>query len=113
IRAKLGEGRAADVLAAGKTLSLDQVVAEARALAAEVATETPGAAPIPRRPFGLSPRELEVLGLIAARPANPEIAAAPGISARTATTHAAHILNKLGLSSRAELIAFAHNEGLA
>ena len=35
------------------------------------------------------------------------------ISPRTASTHAAHILGKLGLATRAELIAFAHRQGLA
>jgi DNA-binding CsgD family transcriptional regulator len=35
------------------------------------------------------------------------------ISPRTVSTHAAHILSKLGLATRAELIAFAHGAGLA
>jgi DNA-binding CsgD family transcriptional regulator len=63
--------------------------------------------------FGLSLREREVLRLIAAGHSNAEIAQALFISPRTASTHAAHILSKLGLTTRAELIAFAHREGLA
>jgi DNA-binding CsgD family transcriptional regulator len=61
----------------------------------------------------LSPREQEVLRLIAAGHSNAQIATTLFVSPRTASTHAAHILAKLGLSSRAELIAFAHNQGLA
>ncbi len=60
----------------------------------------------------MSVREYEVLRLIAAGRSNAEIAAALFISPRTATTHATNILNKLGLSSRAEVIAFAYREGL-
>ena len=63
--------------------------------------------------FGLSPREREVLRLIAAGHSNAEIAQMLFISPRTASTHAAHILSKLGLTTRAELIAFAHRQGLA
>jgi DNA-binding NarL/FixJ family response regulator len=61
----------------------------------------------------LTYREQEVLRLIAAGRTNAEIAQALFISPRTASTHASHILNKLGLESRAELIAFAHREGFA
>jgi len=63
--------------------------------------------------FGLSAREREVLRLIAAGHSNAEIAQTLFISPRTASTHAAHILSKLSLGTRAELIAFAHLQGLA
>ena len=68
----------------------------------------------PRAATGeLSQRELQVVRLVAAGLSNAEIAARLFISPRTVTTHAAHVLNKLGLASRAELIAFAHRHGLA
>jgi DNA-binding NarL/FixJ family response regulator len=54
-----------------------------------------------------------VLQLVAAGRTNAEIAQALSIAQRTVTTHASHILNKVGLESRGELIAFAHREGLA
>jgi DNA-binding CsgD family transcriptional regulator len=64
-------------------------------------------------PFLLTERERQVLCLIARGQSNTEIAHALYISPRTASTHAAHILAKIGLESRSELIAFAHNQGLA
>ncbi len=54
-----------------------------------------------------------MLRLVAAGRSNAEVAAALCISRRTATPHASHLLSKLGLATRAELIAFAHREGLA
>ncbi|MCC7022022.1 MAG: helix-turn-helix transcriptional regulator [Thermomicrobiales bacterium] len=62
--------------------------------------------------IGLTGRELEVLRLIAAGRSNAEIAEALFISPRTASTHAANILAKCGLATRAELIAFAHHHSL-
>jgi DNA-binding CsgD family transcriptional regulator len=57
---------------------------------------------------GLSLREGVVLRLIAAGHSNADIAQTLYISPRTASTQAARILAKLGLSTRSELIAFAH-----
>ncbi len=66
----------------------------------------------PATRYGLSSREIQVLRLIAAGRSNQEIAAALFISHRTATTHASHVLQKLNLGSRAEVIAFAFREHL-
>ena len=60
----------------------------------------------------LSDREREVLRLLALGHTNQEIAKVLYISVRTAETHRAHIMQKLGLSSRAELVRFALSEGL-
>jgi len=60
----------------------------------------------------LSDREREVLRLLALGHTNQEIAKVLFISVRTAETHRAHILQKLGLSSRAELVRYALDEGL-
>ena len=60
----------------------------------------------------LSEREREVLRLLALGHTNQEIAKALFISVRTAETHRAHIMQKLGLSSRAELVRYALAEGL-
>jgi predicted ATPase/DNA-binding CsgD family transcriptional regulator len=64
-------------------------------------------------PSLLTEREREVLRLIATGRSNADVAKELFISPRTVSTHAAHILAKIGLSSRAELIAFAHGQGLA
>ena len=55
----------------------------------------------------LSEREHEVLRLLALGHTNQEIAKALYISVRTAETHRAHIMRKLGLASRAELVRYA------
>ena len=60
----------------------------------------------------LSDREREVLGLLALGHTNHEIAQQLFISVRTAETHRAHIMQKLRLQSRAELVRYAIAEGL-
>jgi two-component system, NarL family, response regulator NreC len=64
------------------------------------------------QPGGLSEREAEVLTLIALGHTNVEIAAKLFLSVRTIETHRAHIQNKLRLSSRAELVRYAIDQGL-
>jgi two-component system, NarL family, response regulator NreC len=60
----------------------------------------------------LSDREREVLRLLALGHTNQEIARQLYISVRTAETHRAHIMQKLGLTSRAELVRYAMSRGL-
>jgi two-component system response regulator NreC len=60
----------------------------------------------------LSDREREVLRLLALGHTNQEIATMLYISVRTAETHRAHIMQKLGLSSRAELVRHALDHSL-
>lgn len=63
-------------------------------------------------PDDLTPREVEVLGLIALGYMNPEIADRLVLSVRTVETHRANIQRKTGLSTRAELVAYAMENGL-
>jgi DNA-binding NarL/FixJ family response regulator len=60
----------------------------------------------------LSEREREVLRLLALGHANHEIANQLYISVRTVETHRAHILQKLRLSTRADLVRYAIAQGL-
>lgn len=60
----------------------------------------------------LSDREREVLRLLALGHTNQEIAKMLYISVRTAETHRSHIMRKLGLNTRAELVRYALAEGL-
>jgi two-component system response regulator NreC len=60
----------------------------------------------------LSDREGEVMRLLALGHTNQEIAKQLYISVRTAETHRAHIMQKLRLSSRAELVRYALDRGL-
>ncbi len=58
--------------------------------------------------FGLTPREAEVLALVARGYTNREIAATLVISVKTASVHVSHILRKLGAPNRREAAAVAH-----
>jgi two-component system, NarL family, response regulator NreC len=60
----------------------------------------------------LSDREREVLTLLAQGHTNQEIAAQLYISVRTAETHRAHIMQKLGFSTRSELVRYAIDQGM-
>lgn len=60
----------------------------------------------------LSEREVEVLRLLALGYTNREIAKMLEISVRTAETHRAHIMQKLRLRTRAELVRYAIDKGI-
>lgn len=74
----------------------------------------PGAtAPRAGGPGGeLSERELEVLRLVALGHTNAEIAAELYVSVRTVETHRAHLQQKLGIKTRADLVRYAREIGL-
>ena len=61
----------------------------------------------------LTPRELDVLSLLAEGRTNKEVAAALFISHKTASVHVSHILAKLGVRSRVQAVALAHQIGAA
>jgi DNA-binding NarL/FixJ family response regulator len=67
----------------------------------------------PARGTGLTPRELEILGLIVEGRANREIAEALFVSPRTVENHVTSILAKLGVPSRTAAVATARRLGLA
>ena len=58
-------------------------------------------------------REREVAALIAQGKTNGEIADELVVSKRTVETHIAHILSKLGLTHRAQVVRWAIENGLA
>jgi two-component system response regulator NreC len=60
---------------------------------------------------GLTPREVEVLRLLALGHTNSEVAQRLNVSPRTAEAHRANLVQKLGLRSRAELVRFALEHG--
>jgi DNA-binding NarL/FixJ family response regulator len=75
---------------------------------------TVAAAPMPRHLADtLSPREVEVLRLIAAGKSNRDIADALFISLNTVATHVRNILTKTGCANRTEAAAYALRHGLS
>ena len=62
---------------------------------------------------GLTTRELEVLALVAKGKTNRAIATDLVISEKTVARHLSNIFDKLGVSSRSALTAFAYDHGLA
>ncbi len=66
----------------------------------------------PAGPDGLTPRELEILALVATGKTNRAIATELVISEKTVARHVSNIFSKLGLSSRAALTAYAYEHRL-
>jgi len=67
---------------------------------------------LPRAVAELTPREREVLDLLALGLSNPEICARLVISEATAKTHVARILQKLGLRDRIQVVIYAYETGI-
>jgi ATP/maltotriose-dependent transcriptional regulator MalT len=108
-------GRAAAITGRLGARLLDaEVQALARRARLDLAPHTPAAAaaPAPAAQLGLTPREAEVLALVAAGRSNRQIAQALFISPRTASVHVSNILAKLGVAGRVEAAAIAHRLGL-
>jgi predicted ATPase/DNA-binding CsgD family transcriptional regulator len=112
-RARLGERAFAAAWDEGRAMPLEQAIAVA--FAVSDTTGSTYASPIAARvgPAALSPRELDVLRLIATGHKDHEIAEALFVSRRTVNTHVTSILNKLGAPSRSAAVATAVRHGLA
>ncbi|WP_327352584.1 response regulator transcription factor [Streptomyces sp. NBC_01304] len=98
------------VVAAGEALLAPTVT---RRLIAEFARQrpTPSARPSTRL-AALTPRETQVLRLIAEGLSNPEIAGRLHVSEETVKTHVSRVLTKLGLRDRTQAVVAAYESGL-
>jgi DNA-binding NarL/FixJ family response regulator len=83
------------------------------AVAARVLREVVGDGARRSRHERLTPREREVLALVARGRANKAIALDLGVAEKTVKTHVGNILGKLGLSDRTQAALYAVREGLA
>jgi len=97
------------VIAAGDALLAPAVT---RRLIGEFARLRPRSAPRHDRLAALTPRETEVLRLIAEGLSNPEIAARLVVSEETVKTHVSRVLNKLDLRDRTQAVVAAYESGL-
>ena len=101
--------RAVRVVAAGDALLAPSVT---RRMIADFAHRHAPARSVPAALDLLTPRELEVLGLIARGFSNAEISDTLVIAPQTAKTHVGRILMKLGLRDRAQAVVVAYESGL-
>ena len=114
LRNTLGPDAYDAAFAAGESATLAEILTEVNrdALTGDESQENPQPV-LPGAQNGLTPREREVLRLVAQGRTNREIANTLFVSHRTAATHVANILGKLGVSSRTEATAWAVREGHA
>ena len=110
VRLALEEAAVATAEAAARASSVAEALAS---LSGE--EESPvllGSSPTPGVDAGLSPREREVLALVAAGQTNKAIASALYVSPNTVKTHVSSLLHKLQAETRVQLAAIATRHGL-
>ncbi len=106
--------RAAIFTVAAGDAALDPAVQRTVVAALADADPQPGTcAEEPELPDGLTPREAEVLALIAEGLTNSEIAERLVVSQTTVKSHINHLFNKAGLRDRAHAVNYAYRNGLA
>jgi DNA-binding NarL/FixJ family response regulator len=100
------------LLAPAVTRRLISEFARIRPPAATAPTGATAAAAAPAALAALTPRETEVLRLVAAGLSNPEIAGRLVVTEETVKTHVSRVLGKLGLRGRSQAVVAAYESGL-
>lgn len=98
--------------AVGEGWSLDEVIIDARSIEVGFSAGRESSAPAAAATFNLTPREAEVLRLLATGLSDREIGEALFVGTRTVNYHVANLLAKLELDSRVAAAAFAVRHGL-
>jgi non-specific serine/threonine protein kinase len=104
-RANLGSRRFEAAWRAGQEMTLEAIIAEATSVQLNLS-------PSQQAPFRLTPRQLEILRLMAEGNTDQEIGDALFISYRTVTSHVQNILNQMGVDSRTAASTYALRLGL-
>jgi non-specific serine/threonine protein kinase len=107
--AALAEGRAMEVKEAVEYAISEE---ELSTITSSAAPTEQLSAPVSEHPAGLTPREVEVLGLVATGMTNVQVAQRLFLSPRTVQRHLNSIYHKLGVSSRVGATRFALDHGL-
>ena len=107
----------AEAMAHGAALDRSALVDRIQEVSKKIVAVCPPGSPLPAEKsatsaYALTPRETEVLTLVARGFTNAELAEEMFVSTRTITTHLSNIFNKLGVTNRSRAIALAHSEGL-
>ena len=120
VRRMLGAGASGYVLKQSRAATLLQGIRAVAAggtyidsaMASELAGDYRKSAQIdPTGAASLSPREVEVIRLMASGHSNKEVASQLGISVKTVETHRANAMHKLGMHSRIDVVRFALLQG--
>lgn len=111
-RGSLGPDGFAEAWAIGSVLALEQAVAEASALLTAVTRPPEGDAPRVALPNGLTPREREVLALVAEGLSDREVAARLFVGPGTVRSHLTSSYGKLAVGSRTAAVAAARRLGI-
>jgi DNA-binding CsgD family transcriptional regulator len=116
VRAVLGQVLAATGDAEGSRVAIEAATESAQRLRAVPLLRRLGSAPVPTHTTSpavtLTPRESEILALVAEGRSNGEIGRQLFISTKTVSVHVSNILGKLGAAGRTEAAAIARRDGL-
>jgi DNA-binding NarL/FixJ family response regulator len=95
-----------------KPIDPDELVARVRAVLRRIEPSVPASSAVSSDAFHLTPRERQILGLLADGFTQDQIAEQLVIAPKTVATHIERILGKLGVQSRAQAVALAFREEL-
>jgi DNA-binding NarL/FixJ family response regulator len=112
LKLDMGDDESANRWAAGLAMSTNEAIEQALALHESATPPSQPRAEGSALTAGLTPREIEVLRLMAKGQSNKEIAAELVISVNTVQRHVGNILFKTSLANRTQVASYAHRAGI-